>query len=139
MVKSDVLRRRLEQLNISLRKLQRYKSITFEEFLEDDVIQDVVEYNLFISINMMVDIAMHIVVDEKLGSTDNMREAFEILYNEKFISKEDMINYKNMIAFRNILSHEYVKIDKEIVYNIMKNNLVDFKNFIVFVTEKFKL
>src|SRR6056297_3739809 len=106
MVKSDVLRRRLEQLNISLRKLERYKNISFEEFVDDDVIQDVVEYNLFISINMMVDIAMHIVVDEKLGSTDNMREAFEILYKEKYITKEDMTRYKNMIAFRNILYHE---------------------------------
>jgi uncharacterized protein YutE (UPF0331/DUF86 family) len=139
MVKSDVLRRRLEQLNISLRKLERYKNISFEEFVEDDVIQDVVEYNLFISINMMVDIAMHIVVDEKLGSTDNMREAFEILYKEKYIKKEDMINYKNMIAFRNILSHEYVKIDKKIVFSVLKNNLDDFRNFIVIVTESFKL
>jgi uncharacterized protein YutE (UPF0331/DUF86 family) len=139
MVKSDVLRRRLEQLNISLRKLERYKDISFEEFAEDDVIQDVVEYNLFISINMMVDIAMHIVVDEKLGSTDNMREAFEILYKEKYIKKEDMINYKNMIAFRNILSHEYVKIDKKIVFSVLKNNLDDFRNFIVIVTESFKL
>ena len=139
MVKSDVLRRRLEQLNISLRKLERYKNIPFEEFVDDDVIQDVVEYNLFISINMMVDIAMHIVVDEKLGSTDNMREAFEILYKEKYITKEDMTRYKNMIAFRNILSHEYVKIDKKIVFNVLKNNLDDFRSFIVFVTERFKL
>jgi len=139
MVKSDVLRRRLEQLNISLRKLERYKNISFEEFVDDDVIQDVVEYNLFISINMMVDIAMHIVVDEKLGSTDNMREAFEILYKEKYITKEDMTRYKNMIAFRNILSHEYVKIDKKIVFNVLKNNLDDFRSFIVFVTERFKL
>jgi len=139
MVKSDVLRRRLEQLNISLRKLERYKNISFEEFVDDDVIQDVVEYNLFISINMMVDIAMHIVVDEKLGSTDNMREAFEILYKEKYITKEDMTRYKNMIAFRNVLSHEYVKIDKKIVFNVLKNNLDDFRSFIVFVTERFKL
>ncbi len=139
MVKSDVLRRRLEQLNISLRKLERYKNIPFEEFVDDDVIQDVVEYNLFISINMMVDIAMHIVVDEKLGSTDNMREAFEILYKEKYITKEDMTRYKNMIAFRNVLSHEYVKIDKKIVFNVLKNNLDDFRSFIVFVTERFKL
>ncbi|MDW7668789.1 MAG: DUF86 domain-containing protein [Bacillota bacterium] len=139
MVKSDVLKRRLEQLNISLRKLERYKNISFEEFIEDDVIQDVIEYNLFISINMMVDIAMHIVVDEQLGPTDKMGEAFEILYKEKYIKKEEMIKYKNMIAFRNILSHEYVKIDKKIVFNVMKNNLDDFRKFIVFVTESFKL
>lgn len=48
-----------------------------------------------------------------------------------------MITYKNMVAFRNILSHEYVKIDKKMVYDIMINNLSDFERFILFINDNF--
>lgn len=137
MVKKEVLKKRLEKINVSLNKIKRYKGISLDEFLEDDIIQDVVEYNLFIAVNMTVDIAVHIVVDNKLGSPNTMAEAFDILYNEKHITKDDMIAYKNMVAFRNILSHEYVKIDKQMVYDIMKNNLSDFETFILFINDSF--
>jgi len=137
MVKLEVIKKRLEQLNISLNKIIKYQSLSEEEFLEDDISQDVVEYNLFIAINMMIDIAVHIVIGNNLGSPDTMAEAFEILYKEKFISKEDMKNYKNMIAFRNILSHEYIKVDKRMVYDIMTNNLSDFQKFILFINDNF--
>jgi len=137
MVKKEVLKKRLEKIDISLKKIKRYKDVTLDEFLEDDIIQDIVEYNLFIAINMMVDIAIHIVVDNNLGSPDTMAEAFEILQKEKYICKEDTVTYKNMVAFRNILSHEYVNIDKQMVYYIMSKKTSDFERFILFVNDNF--
>ncbi|SKC49490.1 type VII toxin-antitoxin system HepT family RNase toxin [Maledivibacter halophilus] len=137
MVKIKVLKNRLEQLYTSINKIKRYEDISLEEFLEDDIIQDVVEYNLFIAINMMIDIAVHIVIDNNLGKINTMGEAFEILCKEKYITKDEMIIYKNIVAFRNILSHEYVKIDKKMVYEIMKKNLVDFDKFILFINDNF--
>ena len=48
MVDVEVIKQRLNQLSASLNKIERFKEISLEEFLEDDIIQDVVEYNLFI-------------------------------------------------------------------------------------------
>ena len=31
--------------------------------------------------------------------------------------------------FRNILVHDYEKIDREIVYSKLQNNIIDFENF----------
>ena len=42
-----------------------------------------------------------------------------------------------MVGLRNILSHEYLKIDKMIIYDILKNNLVDIKKFIIFTHDNF--
>ena len=42
-----------------------------------------------------------------------------------------------MVGLRNILSHEYLKIDKEIIYGILQNNLVDIKKFTIFVHDNF--
>lgn len=38
MVKIEVLKKRLEQLNLSLNKIKRYQKLSLEEFLEDDIV-----------------------------------------------------------------------------------------------------
>ncbi|TJX15177.1 DUF86 domain-containing protein [Tissierella creatinini] len=114
MVNPTVIKQRLNQLSTSLRKVEKYKVLSLEEFLEDDVVQDVVEYNLFIIVNMMVDIATHIVVDNNLGNPETLGGAFDILCKEKYIDKAEAKIYRNMVGLRNILSHEYIKINKNI-------------------------
>ena len=101
------------------------------------MIQDVVEYNLFIAINMMIDIVTHIVLDNSIGKPETLGGAFDILNKNKYLSDEDTKIYKNMVGLRNILSYEYVNIDKRIIYSVLKNNLIDIKNFILFINEKF--
>ena len=113
------------------------RRVNLEEFLNDDIIQDVLEYNLFIAINMMIDIATHIVVDNNMGNPETLGGAFSILNKEKYLSKDESKAYRNMVGLRNILSHEYVNIDKNIVYDILKNNLIDIKKFIIFVHDNF--
>ena len=137
MVNIDVIKKRLNQLSTSLNKIERFKDVSLKEFLNDDIIQDVVEYNLFIAINMMVDIATHIVIDNNMGNPETLGEAFSILNKEKYLSDNEMKIYRNMVGLRNILSHEYVNIDKNIIYDILKNNLIDIKRFIIFVHNNF--
>lgn len=137
MVDVEVIKQRLNQLSTSINKIERFKEISLKEFLKDDIIQDVVEYNLFIAINMMIDIATHIVVDNNMGSPETLGEAFNILNKEKYLNDEETKVYRNMIGLRNILSHEYINIDKKIIYSILKNNLIDIKKFVIFVNDNF--
>lgn len=137
MVDVEVIKQRLNQLSTSINKIERFKEISLEEFLKDDIIQDVVEYNLFIAINMMIDIATHIVVDNNMGSPETLGEAFNILNKDKYLNDDETKIYKNMVGLRNILSHEYINIDKKIIYNILKINLIDIKKFVIFVNDNF--
>ena len=137
MVDVEVIKQRLNQLSTSINKIERFKEMSLEEFLKDDIIQDVVEYNLFIAINMMIDIATHIVVDNNMGNPETLGEAFSILNREKYLNDEETKVYRNMVGLRNILSHEYINIDKKIIYSILKNNLIDIKKFVIFVNDNF--
>ena len=137
MVNIEIIKWRLNQLSISLNKIERFEELSLEEYLQDDIIQDVVEYNLFIAINMMVDIATHIVVDNNIGNPETLGEAFNILNKEKYLSDDEAKIYRNMVGLRNILSHEYLKIDKKIIYDILQNNLIDIKKFIIFIHDNF--
>lgn len=137
MVNVDVIKKRLNQLSISLNKMERFKDISLDDFLRDDIIQDVVEYNLFIAVNMIIDIATHIVVDNNMGNPETFGEAFVILNKEKYLNDDETGVYVNMVGLRNILSHEYISINKNIVYDILKNKLVDIKRFIIFINDNF--
>ncbi|KGG79484.1 hypothetical protein Y919_11765 [Caloranaerobacter azorensis H53214] len=137
MVKRDVIKERLNQLITSLEKIKRYQNLSLEGFLEDDIAQDVVEYNLFIAINMIIDMVMHIVTDERLGYAKTFGEAFEILHKKGYISREELDTYRSMVGLRNILSHEYIKINKKLVYDVMQNKLDDLKKFIFFINDNF--
>lgn len=72
----------------------------------------------------MIDIATHIVVDNNMGNPETSGEAFNILNKEGYLSDEETKIYKNMVGLRNILSHEYINIDKNIIYDISKNNFI---------------
>lgn len=137
MVNINVIKKKLSQLSRSLKKVENYQDLSLEEFLNDDIVQDVVEYNLFIAVNMIIDLATHIVVKNNMGLPETLGEAFTILHKEKYLSEEDCQTYKKMVGLRNLLSHEYVSIDKNLIYSIMKNNLIDIKKFIVFIDETF--
>jgi uncharacterized protein YutE (UPF0331/DUF86 family) len=46
-------------------------------------------------------------------------------------------NLKKMAQFRNIIVHDYIRIQPEIVYAILKNNLTDIIEYANIVKEKF--
>ncbi|MCR1972278.1 HepT-like ribonuclease domain-containing protein [Clostridium cochlearium] len=43
-----------------------------------------------------------------------------------------------MVSFRNILVHDYMKIDEEIIINVLKNNLDDFAKFMNYINQWIK-
>jgi uncharacterized protein YutE (UPF0331/DUF86 family) len=137
MVNVKVLKKRIIQLDTSIKKIERYKDLEFEEFLKNNIVQDVIEYNLFISINMISDMAFHITVDNNMGNPETLADSFEILWKENYLSTEESNQYTKMIGMRNILAHEYLEIDKKIIYNSMKNCIDDLKRFILFVSNNF--
>lgn len=119
--------------------MKLYQSLTLEEFLEDDIAQDVVEYNIFICINLMVDITNQIVIDLQLGEIDYLRDGFKHLRANNYISVEEETAFSKMVEFRNTIAYEYLTLDKKVVYNILQNYLKDIQSFLKIVTSKISL
>ncbi|MFH1338479.1 MAG: DUF86 domain-containing protein [Candidatus Omnitrophota bacterium] len=137
MVDKNVIISRVEQIDKHLDKLNPYISLTYEQFLKDSITQDVVEYNLFQIVNHIVDVVEHIVVDEDYGLPSTSYEAIQIFLDKEVIDKTDLKLLKEMIGFRNVVGHEYININKEIVYNILKSNLPDIKRIVSKIVQKF--
>ena len=127
MVDQKVIVSRIEQVEKHLRKIAPYAKLSRETFLRDSLAQDVVEYNLFQIVNHLIDMIQHIVVDEKYGLPQTAYEAAQVLADKRFLSRKDLEIIREMIGFRNIVGHDYVSINKEVVYVILSKGRGIFK------------
>jgi len=84
---------------------------------------------LQVSIEAVIDICHLLVAGLRLGIAAEEDDLFEKLKGAGIISGEMAEVLKEMKGFRNILVHEYARIDDEIVYRIAKTRLADFEAF----------
>ena len=127
MVNPDVITKRVEQIEKHLERIRSFSSLSYEDFLRDNIAQDVVEYNLFQIVNHLIDIFQHTVVDEEYGFPETAYEAAQILFDKGILSKEDLDVFKQMVGFRNIVGHDYLNVNKEIVHRILTHGEADIR------------
>jgi uncharacterized protein YutE (UPF0331/DUF86 family) len=137
MIDRLVLTRRMEEIDKHLVKIEPYAGASLEDFLANPVAQDVVEYNLFQIVNHLIDIVQHIAVDEEYGLPQNAYEAGRMLMGKKIIGEEDLEIFKKMVGFRNVVGHDYMAINKGIVYSILSEHSKDIRNLLSKIAKKF--
>ena len=137
LVDERILKKKIIQINSSLQMITKYLDLSYDEYLSDNIAQNIVEYNLFIIINQIIDIANHIVVDNEYGTIETMSDGFILLNKNGFISKKDMDIYIKMVGFRNVIAHQYIDLNKAIAYDVMKNRLKDIVEFLKTVDKNF--
>lgn len=138
MVNQNILQRKLEHIDKHLAKLRLYQRVSLAALLEDEVMQDVVEYNLFQAINHLIALMEHIVVDESYGMPQSAYEGAQILKSKKILSQQDYEAIRRMIGFRNVVGHDYIHLDKKIVYGVLRNGAKDIYRITSKLAKKFR-
>lgn len=82
-------------------------------------------------IEAVVDLAFLVIKDKGFRTPEEDKQAFDILAEEKIISKELNERLKDAKGMRNIIAHEYGKIDDEIVFESITEELE--KDVITFI------
>ena len=86
-------------------------------------------HTLQIAIQAALDIASHIVSDERLGEPRTNRELFVLLQRHHWLSLELADTMGKMVGFRNIVVHGYQSVDPRIMRDIVENRLDDLLAF----------
>jgi uncharacterized protein YutE (UPF0331/DUF86 family) len=89
-----------------------------------------VEHTLQLAIQAALDVASHIVSDERLGEPATNRELFELLRRNRYVPDELAATLRNMAGFRNVLVHGYDAVDLDIVRDILERRLDDLLSFV---------
>jgi len=130
MVRREVVIFRIDKLKEYLRYLEDVKKYSKEEYIKNPLIYGSTERFLHLTIECVMDIANHLISDLRFRKPESNRDVFDILYENDIIDRKLKENLCNMASFRNILVHDYLKLDREIVYDIILNNLGDIITFV---------
>jgi uncharacterized protein YutE (UPF0331/DUF86 family) len=125
MVNPEVIRKRLQKLDeylAILRGLQRY---TLETFLKDPERYGSAERFLQLAIETLLDIGNHVIAELQLGAVDHYRDVPALLAQEGYLDHALEEKWVRMIGFRNILVHDYLDVDRRIVYRALHEDLED--------------
>lgn len=129
MVDKLLLGRKIAQMETYLGQIREYSKISITAYKNDWKIQRIVERTLQILIELCIDIANHLISDKGMRLPTGYADTFKVLMENRIISKTLFKTMEKMAKFRNVVVHQYEKIEPSIVVSILHTNLDDFEKY----------
>ena len=132
----DLIAKKLAVVETSvaeLRSLARPADIA-----RDKVQERFVEHTLQIAIQAVLDVASHIVSDERLGEPRTNREMVDMLERNGWVPGDLAATLRRMVGFRNVLVHGYDTVDVAVVREIVEARLEDLLRFVSIIRARSK-
>jgi uncharacterized protein YutE (UPF0331/DUF86 family) len=130
-VGNDIVTERLTLLRneVQYLKQERDQVHSFKEYSDDIRLRRAVERSLHVAVETCLDIGRRIIAQEGFRYPEDNADVFRVLYEEKVVSSELLATLMDMARFRNLVVHDYARIDDAKVYAILKKRLGDFDAF----------
>ena len=129
MVDRQLIEQHLQNMEEALANLRRYQHLSLEEFEKDLSLIWIAEKGLQILIQNLLDIGAHLLASEIRNDWDDYGEIIAKLGQHGIIPKGFSEGIKGMAGLRNILVHEYLRVDVKKLYDFVENRLGDFVEF----------
>lgn len=125
-----VIENKISSVRKYLKILERYKKYSKKEIEENLDIKGAVERYLYLVTQATIDLSEAVISYKNFRKPSTMGEAFYILNEEKIISDNLTKKLIGMVGFRNIVAHDYEKINYDILYEILQSRLKDIEEFL---------
>ena len=134
-----IIQKRLQKLEEYIKILREYQTVPLEKFKQDIQIHSTVERQFELAIECILDIGNHIIAAQSFRSPDDYRDFITVLGEEDIIPQDFAKSFAPVANFRNILAHEYITLDLDIVYQHLQADLDDFVKFAKYISKYLQL
>jgi len=134
-----VIETKISHIQKYLKLLERYKKFSQQDLEQNPDLKGAVERYLYLATQATLDLGEALIAYQDFRRPGTYTDVFYILDEEEFISKELSEKLVNMSKFRNVIAHDYEKVDFGIVYDALQNRLVDIEEFVKAVKTKLNL
>jgi uncharacterized protein YutE (UPF0331/DUF86 family) len=131
----EIIEQHIQNMEEALAQLGKYRNISFNEFQKDLSLVWIVEKGLEILIQNLLGIGAHLLASEIKNDWEDYGEVILKLGKHGVIPQEFSDQIKGMAGLRNILIHEYLRIDLSKLFDYLKYRLEDFIQFIRYIRE----
>ena len=125
----QIIELHLQNMEEALANLGRYRDLPLEAFEKDLSLIWIAEKGLEILIQNVLDIGAHILAAEIRNDWDDYGEIILKLGQHGVIPRDFSQRIHGMAGLRNILVHEYVRVDVAKIYGYLQDRLADFVEF----------
>lgn len=129
-LRKEAIRDRVKKLREILANLEEVREVSEEEFISSYKHYWLAERGLQLAAETVFDIGNHILAGYYKTSPEDYEEILDLLQKKGVLSKKLRERMKGLGGFRNILVHEYLKIDERKVYRELQTGLKDLEDFI---------
>ena len=127
MVDRDLILKKLAFVETCVREL---RSMARLDKIDSDVREErFVVHTLQLAAQATLDVASHIVSDERLGEPETNRQLFDLLERAGWTSAENTQAMRDIAGFRNVVVHGYESLDLRIVKDVVAHRLGDLLAF----------
>jgi uncharacterized protein YutE (UPF0331/DUF86 family) len=98
-------------------------------FDTDYLRQDAICMNLQRICELAIDIANHLIKTKKLGLPQDSKDSFALIERAGLIDAGQMNSLQAMVGFRNILVHEYARVDLRILVEVIERRMREVLDF----------
>lgn len=130
----DLINNKIKELQKNLLLLKQVSYDVNKDNLKQDMLKYWgIERGLQICVECVIDISNIIISTTDLDKPDSYRETILTLYRLNIFPEKFAKQIVGMASFRNILVHDYLRVDEDIIIDVLKNKLDDFVKFINYV------
>lgn len=130
MVDRDIVFAKMGSAKHHITRVKRHAEIKRSEFQVNEDTQDVVVFNFQLAIQNCIDIAAHIVSGEGMGLAGSTNEMFYFLEEHQIIDQQLAEKMTKAVGLRNLIVHEYGKLDMAKIYQASQNDINDLHDFL---------
>ena len=130
MVDRDLILAKAGAVKKHLKRILKKSDIDLSAFLKDIDRQESILFNIQMAVQNCIDIAAHIVSEEGFGVPGSTNEMFYLLEENGFLHTALTEKMAKAVGFRNLIVHEYAKIDLEQVFQISQEDINDLNEFL---------
>ena len=136
MVDKELVLSKASTIKHHCKRIRQKINVGVEVFLSDNDLQDIVVFNLQMAIQNCIDIAAHIVSEEGYGVPGSANDMFYMLEENGLMTAELVEKMVKAIGLRNLIVHEYGKINLNQVHQVAQKDLKDLETFIQSILKK---
>jgi len=102
---------------------------SFKVYRENIRLKKAVERSLQVSVEICLDVGRRLIALEGFRYPDDNQDVFRVLAEEGVVPRDFLDALQEMARFRNLIVHDYARIDDTRVYGILKKRLGDLDAF----------
>ena len=136
MVDHDLILAKVGSIRRHLKRISEKGAVDLETFLSDIDRQEVISFNLHLAIENCTDLAAHIISEEGLGVPGSASEMFYLLEENGYLSLQLTEKMIRAVGLRNLIVHEYDKVDLKRLFAIVQKDIKDINEYIAAIFNK---